>query len=62
MTETTPLLEWGILNSLNTATLIGYVREELGTAIPLSKVTATTFRDVRSISAMLYEAGEAASA
>ncbi len=51
--ETTPLLEWGILNSLNTAILIGYIREEFGTAVALEKVNAATFKNIRSISSML---------
>jgi clorobiocin biosynthesis protein CloN5 len=54
--ETTPLLEWGILNSLNTATLIGYLREEFGAVVALEKVDATTFRNVATITSMLCEA------
>jgi clorobiocin biosynthesis protein CloN5 len=53
---TTPLLELGILNSLNTATLIGYIRTEFGAAVPLEKADATTFRNVASIASMLCHA------
>ena len=50
LTEDTPLLEWGILNSLNTAVLIGWIREHFGREIPIEKVNAATFRTVRSLS------------
>jgi clorobiocin biosynthesis protein CloN5 len=53
--DSTPLLEWGILNSLNTAILIGYIREEFGTFVALEKVDAATFRSVATISSMLCE-------
>lgn len=53
---TTPLLELGILNSLNTATMIGYIRTEFGAAIPLEKADAATFRNIASIASMLYQA------
>jgi clorobiocin biosynthesis protein CloN5 len=55
LTETTPLLEWGILNSLNTALLLGYIRENFDTAVPLEKVDAATFENVASISALLRQ-------
>jgi clorobiocin biosynthesis protein CloN5 len=53
---TTPLLEWGILNSLNTARLIGYIRTEFDAAGPLEKADAATFRNVASIASMLCQA------
>ncbi|HZN19887.1 MAG TPA: acyl carrier protein [Micromonosporaceae bacterium] len=51
--EDTPLLEWRVLDSLNTAVLISYIREEFGTPVPIEKLTAATFKNVRSISSML---------
>jgi len=53
--DTSPLLEWGILNSLNTAILIGYIREEFGASVALERVDAATFGSVASISAMLCQ-------
>lgn len=49
----TPLLEFGILNSLNTAEMIAYIRDEFGVEIGLNEVTATTFNRVGSLSAMV---------
>lgn len=51
--ETTPLLEWGVLDSLNTARLIAFIRQDLGTEVPLAKITASTFKNVNSIASML---------
>jgi peptidyl carrier protein len=49
----TPLLEFGILNSLNTAETIAYIRDEFGVAIGFGEVTATTFKSVDSLSAVV---------
>lgn len=51
----TPLLELGILNSLNTALLVAHLGERFGVNVPLIDVTATTFRSVRSLTEMVYE-------
>lgn len=45
----TPLLEWGILNSLNTAKLLAYLRDELGVEVPLTHVTGRYFQDLESV-------------
>ncbi|MFC4851893.1 acyl carrier protein [Actinophytocola glycyrrhizae] len=49
----TPLLEFGILNSLNTAEMIAYVHEEFGVSLAFDEVTATTFKTVASLSALV---------
>jgi acyl carrier protein len=45
----TPLLEWGILNSLNTAKLLAYLRDELDVEVPLTHVTGRYFQDLDSV-------------
>ncbi|GAA1216914.1 acyl carrier protein [Prauserella alba] len=50
---TTPLLEWGILDSLRTALLLGHVRERYGVNISPAKVQADNFRDVRAIAGLV---------
>lgn len=47
--ERTPLLEWGILTSMNTAVLLTHIRETFGTPIPPARINAANFRDVASI-------------
>ncbi|MFF4018731.1 acyl carrier protein [Streptomyces sp. NPDC001843] len=51
----TPLLELGILNSLNTAILVAHLGEEYGVHVPLIDVTATTFKSVRTLSELVHE-------
>lgn len=51
----TPLLEWGVLDSLKVAILLNFIRDELGTTIPFEKISARHFKDVRSIAALVDE-------
>ena len=51
--ETTPLLEWGVLNSLNTVRLLTFIREELGVAVPPAEINAQNLKNVRAIAAMV---------
>ncbi|GAA4469016.1 acyl carrier protein [Phytohabitans houttuyneae] len=49
----TPLIELGILDSLKTAILLNYIRDELGVSVPPMQMVASNFKDVRSIAAMV---------
>jgi acyl carrier protein len=53
LTASSPLLEWGVLNSMNTALLLSYVRDSLGIAVPPSSITGRHFRDLNSICDLL---------
>jgi acyl carrier protein len=53
--EESPLLELGILDSLNTAILLNFIRRELGTSVPYEKIEAEMFKDVRSVTAVVCE-------
>ena len=55
LNERTPLLDWGVLNSLNTTLLLGFIRNELGYDVPLASVNAQNFRSVSTITALLAE-------
>jgi acyl carrier protein len=48
----TPLLEWGILNSVSTVQLIGFIRERFQVDVPPEEI-ARNFRDLRSITQLL---------
>jgi acyl carrier protein len=50
----TPLLEWGVLNSMNIAKLMNFVREEIGIAIPPLAITGAHFKDLSSIVALVH--------
>ncbi len=53
--EETPLLEWGVLDSMNTAVLLGYIRDELGVRVPPERINGRNFRNVHSIAAMVVD-------
>jgi flavin reductase (DIM6/NTAB) family NADH-FMN oxidoreductase RutF/acyl carrier protein len=51
--ETTPLLDWGIMNSMNTVTLLAYIRNEFEISVPPERMNGENFKDVRSITEMI---------
>lgn len=51
--ENTPLLEWGVLNSLNTVVLLNYLRTDLGVTVPPRRLNARDLKNIRNISAMV---------
>lgn len=53
LTESTPLLEWEVLNSMNSALLLNFLREQLRVDVPLSSINAANFRDIASISKLV---------
>jgi acyl carrier protein len=51
----TPLLEWGILNSISTVHLIGFIRERFQIDVPAEEIAGRNFRDLRSITQLLTQ-------
>jgi clorobiocin biosynthesis protein CloN5 len=51
--EQTPLLEAGILDSLKTAILLNYIRDELGVFVSPALIDAKNFANVASVAAMV---------
>lgn len=51
--ETAPLLRLGILNSLKTAILMNYMRDELRISIPVEELNSEDFESVESIIALI---------
>jgi Phosphopantetheine attachment site. len=51
--ERTPLLEAGILDSLKTAILLSYIRDELGVYVSPALIDAKNFANVESLAAMV---------
>lgn len=49
----TPLLQWGVLTSMNTALLLTHVRTHLGVTVPPHKLTGANFSDLDSITQMV---------
>ncbi len=51
--NTTPLLEWGIINSLEIVRLSNFVKDSLGVAIPNEKLTADHLKNIKSIAYLI---------
>jgi clorobiocin biosynthesis protein CloN5 len=56
--ETSPLLEWGVINSLNSVILLSFIAEEFGTPYLLEDIDATTFKSVRNMTMLLSGANQ----
>jgi peptidyl carrier protein len=53
LNEGTPLVDWGLLNSMNTAELLSFIHTEFARTIPPASVTKQNFKNVDSITAMV---------
>jgi acyl carrier protein len=53
--ETTPLLEWGIINSLEMVKLLSFMRQQFDANIPVDKLVADYFTDIASITELVLE-------
>ncbi|NUT97298.1 MAG: acyl carrier protein [Saccharothrix sp.] len=51
----TPLLEWGILNSLTTTSLVVFIQERFGVDVPAERMVGRNFRDLDSITALVLD-------
>ncbi len=49
----TPLLEWGVLNSLEIAKLIAHIKDHFGVSVPAEAVTADNFRDLGALTRLV---------
>jgi len=56
----TPLLQWGILDSLKVAILLTFIREQLGVIVPFQHLSAKNFGTVGGIAKLVRELGEPA--
>jgi acyl carrier protein len=57
LTEETPLLTWGVLDSFKTVRLLNFIEDQLGAQIPPAQLYPGNLQDVRSIAAMVRANG-----
>ncbi|MFK4547023.1 acyl carrier protein [Streptomyces tendae] len=50
-----PLLEWGVLNSMNTAILLMHLRDEQGVQVPPDRINSRDLKNVRTIAEMVVD-------
>jgi acyl carrier protein len=53
--ETTPLLEWGIINSLEMTTLLSFIRQAFDVEIPMEQLIPEHFASLSSIADLVLE-------
>lgn len=53
--ERTPLLDWGVLNSMNLASLLNFIRADLGCPVPVANINTQNFKSVNDITLMVKE-------
>lgn len=59
LTTETPLLEWGILNSIETARLVGYIRNQFGIRVPPAQIVSRHFKNIDCIADLVSSLSEA---
>jgi acyl carrier protein len=55
--EHTPLLEWGVIDSLSVAELVSFTRERFGIEVPQSEVSPKNLRDLEAYTELLVRLG-----
>lgn len=55
ITLETPLLEWGILKSIETARLVSFIKDQFGVQVPAASVSADNLATVRTIASMVRQ-------
>ncbi|MEV4497593.1 hypothetical protein C7C45_11230 [Micromonospora arborensis] len=53
LTAQTPLLEWGVLNSLRLTQLLGFIRDELQVDVSPELIVGRNFRDLDAITRLV---------
>lgn len=51
----TPLLEWGIINSMEIARLVTFIQVQFSVEIPSEKITIEYFKDLNTISDLVID-------
>jgi acyl carrier protein len=55
LSQTTPLFELGVLDSMGTISLLSFIEKEFSLAIPLEEVEQSNLRDISTITDMIVQ-------
>jgi acyl carrier protein len=55
---TTPLIEWGILNSMEIAQLVAFIHDTFAVDVPVDAVTLDNFKDLDSLAKLVQAYSE----
>ena len=53
--DSTPLLEWGIINSMEIARIVGFIQSRFDVGIPDDKILPEYFMNLTAISGLVME-------
>jgi acyl carrier protein len=53
--ETTPLLEWGVMNSLEIVRIIAFIDEHFHVEVPAERLDADSFSNLNAIANLILE-------
>ena len=53
----TPLLEWGVIDSLALTDVLAFIEDEFEVTIPAEEITPENLRDLESIAALVARVG-----
>ncbi len=56
--ENTPLLEWGVINSLEIVRLLAFIQQEFQLDVPNEKIVASNFTNLSTITDLVMESRE----
>jgi acyl carrier protein len=51
--ETTPLLGWGVINSIEIARLVSYIEDQWGISVPEEMVVLGNFENLQAIASLI---------
>lgn len=54
----TPLLEWGVIDSMSMIALLGFIETEFGVAVPDEQVRPEHFQSVERLAALIASLGD----
>ena len=55
LNESTPLLEWGIINSIEMARIVSFIQDQFRVKVPADKILPDNFKDLASITNLVVE-------
>lgn len=55
----TPLIEWGIINSMEIARLVAFIQDRFDVEVPSDKITLDQFRNLDALSNLVLEQRQA---
>lgn len=53
LSHDTPLLEWGIINSIEVTRILAYIKDEFNVQIPLENIKAEYLRDLQTLTCLV---------